>query len=128
MSSTPYSSASHHSSAVLVELRSTTGTKFPIHLTRSTKSLQLPSLSESSVMTRVPFSVDWSRPEAALMLGAHCTVMPRVVNSFSMAGSGSLSATMMSALTGRSVSTNVTFADQASSAEFRIAVSCRKLT
>jgi hypothetical protein len=52
ISSTPHSSASHHNSAVLVELRSTTGMNFPILLTRSTKSLQLPSLRASSVMTR----------------------------------------------------------------------------
>src|ERR1700752_2710760 len=72
ISSTPQSSASHHNSAVLVELRSTTGRYFPIHLTRSTKSLQLPSPSASSVMTTVPLTAESSKPEAALMLCAHC--------------------------------------------------------
>jgi hypothetical protein len=67
----------------------------PTYLTRSTKSLQFPSLNASSVMTRVPLDADSSRPEAALMLRAHCTVMPRAFNSFSMVGSGPLSATMM---------------------------------
>jgi len=71
---------------------------FLIFLTRSTKSLQLPSLSASSVMTRVPLWAASSRPEAALMLRAHRTVMPRGFNSFSMLGSGQLLATMMTAL------------------------------
>lgn len=71
---------------------------FPTPRTRSTKSLQLPSLSATSVMTRVPLGADSSKPEAALMLRAHCTVMPRAFNSFLMAGPGPLSATMMTAL------------------------------
>lgn len=73
---------------------------FSIPLTRSTKSLQLPSLSASSVMTRVPLSAESSKPEAALMLRAHCTAMPRAFNSFSMRGSGRLLATRMTALAG----------------------------
>ncbi|MDQ1406666.1 MAG: hypothetical protein QOG55_2295 [Acidobacteriaceae bacterium] len=80
---------------------------FPIALTRSTKSLQLPSVSASSVMTRVPLSADSSNPEAALMLRAHCTVMPRAFNSFSMPGCGPLLATMMTALRCFAPGTNV---------------------
>ena len=127
MSSTPHSRASHHNSAVLVELRSTTGMNFPIPLTRSAKSLQLPSLSASSVMTRVPLRADSSRPEADLMLRAHRTVMPRGFNSFSMLGSGPLLATMMTAL-GSFLPGITSFTRlHASGAEFRIAVSYRKL-
>jgi len=107
MSSTSHSSASHHNSAVLVELRSTTGMNFPRPLTRSIKSLQLPSVSASSVMTRVPLCADSSKPQAALMLRAHCTVMQRAFSLFSMPGSGSLLATMMTAPAGCSPAINV---------------------
>jgi hypothetical protein len=100
---------------------------FRAYLTRSTKSLQLPSLSAGSVMTRVPPCADWSKPEAALMLRAHCTVTPRALNSFSMPGSGPLFATMMTALAGCLPGINVTYArSHASGAQFRIAVSYRK--
>ena len=107
MSSTPHSSASHHNSAVLVELRSTTGMNFLVLLTRSTKSLQLPSLSASSVMTSVPLWADSSKPEAALMLRANRTVMPQAFSSFSMLGSGPVLATMMTALGSFSPDINV---------------------
>ena len=124
MSSTPHSSASHHNAAVLVELRSTTGINFLIRLPRATKSLQLPSPSASSVMTSVPLCADSSKPEAALMLRAHCTAMPRALNSFSMPGFGPLLATMMTALVLCSRGIKATVARlQASAAQFRIAVS-----
>src|ERR1700758_3513243 len=53
MSSTPHSSASHQSSAVLEEVTSTIGITTPLHLIRSTRSLQLPSGIASSVTTTV---------------------------------------------------------------------------
>jgi hypothetical protein len=125
MSSTPHSSASHHNSAVLVELRSTTGMNFPIPLTRSTKSLQLPSPSASSVITRVPLWADSSKPEAALMLRANSTVMPQASSSFSILGPGPVLATMMTAL-GSFFPGITSFARlHASRAQFRIAVSYR---
>jgi hypothetical protein len=55
---------------------------------RSTKSLQLPSLSASSVMTTVPLGHEWSKAVAAAVLGAHRTLMPRASISFSMPGTG----------------------------------------
>jgi len=45
ISSTPHSSASHQSAEVRVGLTSASRTGLPIHLTLSTKSLRLPSLS-----------------------------------------------------------------------------------
>jgi hypothetical protein len=98
---------------------------FPTPRTRSTKSLQLPSLSASSVMTRVPLSAESSKPEAALMLRAHCTAMPRAFNSFSMPGFGLLLATMMTALVSCSRGINATVTRlQASAAPIP---NCRKL-
>jgi hypothetical protein len=100
---------------------------FPIPLTCSTKSVQLPSPSASSVMTMVPLCADFSKLEAALMLRAHCTLMPRALKSLSMAGSGPLFATMMTALGSFSPGIIVSLDLHASGPQFRIAVSYRKL-
>lgn len=100
---------------------------FLIFLTRSTKSLQLPSLTATSVMTRVPLCADSSKPEAALMLRTHSTVMPRALNSFSMLGSGPLLATMRTVLGSCSPGIIVSLDLHARGVESQIAVSYRKL-
>lgn len=105
---------------------------FPIPLTCSTKSLQLPSPSASSVMTRVPLGADCSKLEAALMLRAHCTLMPRALKSLSMAGAGPLfatmiTATMRTALGSFSPGIIVSLDLHASGPQVQIAVTYRKL-
>jgi hypothetical protein len=126
MSSTPHSSASHHNSAVLVELTSRTG--MDLHLTASTKSVQLPSLSARSVITMVLSSPESSKPAAALIVRAHRNVMPRASISFSMPGSGLLAPTTMTVFADCSVRINISSARlHGSPLHPRIAVSCRKL-
>ena len=100
---------------------------FPILLTRSTTSVHLPSPSASSVMTRVPLCADCSKPEAALMLRAHCTAMPRALNSFSMPDCGPLLATMRTVLGSFSPGIIVSPDLHARGVESQIAVSYRKL-
>src|ERR1700758_5310619 len=90
MSSMPHSSASHHSSAVLEEVRSTTGVGIPMHLTRSTRSLQLPSARASSVTITVLSRAELSKSTASLMLRACCTTSPRASMSCAMVASGLL--------------------------------------
>jgi hypothetical protein len=72
----PHSSASHQSSAVMAEVTSTIGIGTPLLLTRSTRSLQLPSARASSVTITVFSRAELSRPSAAAMLGAHCITSP----------------------------------------------------
>src|SRR5579859_499751 len=90
MSSMPHSSASHHSSAVLEEVRSTTGVGIPTPLTRSTRSLQLPSVRASSVAITVLAHAELSKSTASLMLAAQCITSPRVSRSCATAASGLL--------------------------------------
>ena len=66
ISSTPHSSASHHSSEVLVGLTSATGMGFPRRLNSSIKSLQLPSLRASSVMTTVSPGAEFQQSDRRL--------------------------------------------------------------
>jgi hypothetical protein len=90
MSFTPHSSASHHSSAVLEEVTSITGTRIPLHLTRSTRSLQLPSGIASSVTTTVFSRPALSKPTAASTLLAHCITSPCASMPRAMAAAGLL--------------------------------------
>src|SRR5690242_11048112 len=66
MSSTSQSSASHHNSAVLAEVISTTGMDVETPLTRSTRSLQLPSAKASSVTIAGASDPESSKSVAAL--------------------------------------------------------------
>ena len=127
ISSIPHSSASHHNSEVRVALTSATGLGFPIHLTISTKSLQLPSLSSSSVMTTVPLGAESSKAVAAVILGAHRTPMPRASISFSMPGTGLVVHSTMIVFAGSSARIVLSTLLQGSHVDPRIAVSCRKL-
>jgi hypothetical protein len=90
MSSTPHSSASHQSSAVLQEVTSTIGIRTPLHLTRSTRSLQLPSARASSVTITVFSRAELSKTTAALMLRAHCITSPCAATSCATVASGLL--------------------------------------
>src|SRR5262249_3139226 len=83
MSSTPQSSASHHNSAVLVELTSTMGMELEIHFTCSTRSVQLPSGKARSATTAVLSDADASKSLAALRLFTHSTLRPRRCKSCS---------------------------------------------
>jgi hypothetical protein len=78
-----------------------------LHLTVSTKSLQLPSLSASSETTTVLSGPELSKTAAALILRAHRNLMPRASISFSIAGSGLLAPTMMTVFADCSVSINI---------------------
>ena len=104
ISSTPHSSASHHNSEVRVGLTSATRTGLPIRLSRSTKSLQLPSLSASSVMTTAQLQAESSKAVAAVILWAHRTLMPRASISVSMPGTGLVAHNTMIFLAGSSAS------------------------
>ena len=86
----PHSSASHQSSAVLEEVTSTTGIETPMHLTCSTRSLQLPSARASSVTTTVFSRAELSKSTAALMLRAHCITSPCASMSCATVASGLL--------------------------------------
>lgn len=90
ISSTPHSSASHQSSAVLAGVSSTIGLRIPLHLTRSTRSLQLPSVRASSVTITVFLRVELIRPAAASMLGAQCITNPCALMSCATFASGLL--------------------------------------
>jgi hypothetical protein len=90
MSSTPHSSASHQSSAVLEEVTSTIGMSTPLHLIRSTRSLQLPSGIASSVTTTVFSLPALSKPTAASMLLAHRITSPCASIPRAMAAAGRL--------------------------------------
>ena len=86
----PHSSASHQSSAVLEEVTSTIGTQISIPLMRSTRSLQLPSVSASSVTITVFSRAELNRSIAALMLRAHCITNPCASMSCATVASGLL--------------------------------------
>lgn len=90
ISSTPHSSASHQSSAVPAGVRSTIGITIPLHLTRSTRSLQLPSLRANSVTITVLSRVEVRKPAAALMLRAQCITSPWAFISCATGASGLL--------------------------------------
>ena len=90
MSSTPHSSASHQSSAVLEEVARTIGVEVSMDLTRSTRSLQLPSTRESSVTITVFSRAELSKSTAALMLRAHCITSPCASMSCATVASGFL--------------------------------------
>lgn len=86
----PHSSASHQSSAVLEEVTSTMGAKISVHLTRSTRSLQLPSGRASSVTITVFSRDEVSKSTATLMLHAHCITSPCASMSCATVASGLL--------------------------------------
>jgi hypothetical protein len=98
ISSTPHSSASHQSSAVLEEVTSTIGMRTPLHLIRSTRSLQLPSGIASSVTTT---AFSWPvliKPIAASMLLAHRIASPCASIPRAMVAAGLLVATKITVL------------------------------
>src|SRR5215470_18793930 len=103
ISSTPQSSASHHNSAVLVELTSTMGMELEINLTCSTRSVQLPSVNARSATMAVLSDAKTSKSLAALMLFAHSTLRPRRCKSCSIVASGFLPLTNMMVFTGCSL-------------------------
>ena len=88
----PHSSASHQSSAVLEEVTSTIGIEISMHLTCSTRSLQLPSARASSVTIAVFSRAELSRSTAALMPCANCTTSPCASRSCATVASGLLAA------------------------------------
>ena len=90
MSAMPHSSASHQSSAVLEEVTSTIGIEISIQLTRSTRSLQLPSARASSVTITVFSRAELSESTAALMVRAHCITVPCASMSCATVASGLL--------------------------------------
>jgi hypothetical protein len=102
-SSMPHSSASHHNSEVLVGLTSATGMDFPLRLTPSTRSLQLPSLSASSVMTTVPSGAELSKVVAASIVCTKRTRTPRASISVSVTGSALFAHTTITVFSGSSV-------------------------
>src|SRR5262249_5180300 len=103
ISSTPQSSASHHNSAVLVELTSTMGMELEINLTCSTRSFQLPSAKARSATMAVLSDTEASKALAALMLFAHSTLRPLRCKSCSIIASGFLLLTNMMVFTGSSL-------------------------
>ena len=84
----PHSSASHQSSAVLEEVKSTIGAEISVHLTRWTRSVQLPSASASSVTITVFSRAELSKSTAALMVRAHCITSPYASTSCATVDSG----------------------------------------
>ena len=88
MSSMPHSSASHQSSAVREEAKSTIGAGISVHLTRCTRSLQLPSASASSVTITVFSRAELSKSTAALIVRAQCITSPRASTSCATVASG----------------------------------------
>src|SRR5215471_14441040 len=129
ISSTPQSNASHHNSAVLVELTSTMGMELEIHLTCSTRSVQLPSARARSATMAVLSDAEPSKSLAALMLFAHSTLRPRRCKSCSIVASGFLPLTNMMVFTGSSLCIDIRCTRiQASPVRARIDVSGRKLS
>jgi hypothetical protein len=127
ISSTPHSRASHHNSGLRVGLTSATRMGFRMCLSRSTKSLQFPSLSANSVTTTVPLGVETSKAVAALILDAQRTLIPSASISFSISGAVLVTHSTIVVFAGSSGCIVLITLLQGSQVDSRLAVSCRKL-
>ena len=77
MSSTPHSSASHQSSAVLEEVTSTIGIRIPLHPHPFDEISPIAiSQGEFRENNDALSRAELSRPSAAVMLAAHCITTP----------------------------------------------------